>query len=275
MEQTVDKIKKIIKLVFEATNQKRTDNGTADQLEITYFTDPLCCWSWGFEPQWRRLLLHYGHKIKWRYCMGGLLPSWKNFIDQLNFVSRPAQMGPVWMEASHVTGMPIESTIWIHNPPQSSYPACIAVKAAGLQSFVAEETYLRKLREAIMIQKQDISSLNVLLDVAAGVASMLPGSFDYLRFKKEIHSEEALEAFRKDIAEAGSKQINRFPTLLFRMTGKPSLIMPGYRPYKAANTILEEMGIQREVTGLSESSFFYRNYSFMTDREKNEMEVMD
>ena len=207
--------------------------------------------------------------------MGGLLPSWKNFVDPLNSVSRPAQMGPIWMEASHVTGMPIESTIWIHNPPQSSYPACIAVKAAGLQSFVAEETYLRKLREAIMIQKQDISSLNVLLDIAADVASMLPGAFDYLRFKKEIHSDEALEAFRRDMGEVGSKQINRFPTLLFRKSGKPSLIMTGYRPYKAVSTILEEMGIQPDVTRLSEASFFYRNYSFMTDREKKEMEVMD
>ena len=24
-------------------------------LSIEYYTDPLCCWSWAFEPQWRRL----------------------------------------------------------------------------------------------------------------------------------------------------------------------------------------------------------------------------
>ena len=207
--------------------------------------------------------------------MGGLLPSWKNFVDPLNSVSRPAQMGPIWMEAAHVTGMPIESTIWIHNPPKSSYPACIAVKAAGLQSFVAEETYLRKLREAIMIQKQDISNLKVLLDIATDVAAILPGAFDYLRFKNEIHSDEALEAFRRDITEVGSKQIIRFPTLLFRKSGKPSLLMTGYRPYKAVSKILEEMEIQPDVTRSSETSFFYRNYSFMTDREKKEMEVID
>jgi putative protein-disulfide isomerase len=258
--------------VIEAANQIKTDkNGTADQLEIIYFTDPLCCWSWGFEPQWRRLLLQYGNKIRWRYCMGGLLPSWKNFIDPLNSVNRPVQMGPVWMEASHITGMPIESSIWIQDPPQSSYPACIAVKAAGLQSFFAEETYLRKLREAIMIHKQNIAGLSVLLNIAADIAAMLPASFDYQQFSNDIHSEEALEAFRKDIAEVGSKHINRFPTLLFRMPGKPSLIMTGYRPFKAVSTILDELGIQPQETGSGDMSSFYGNYGFMTDREKKEI----
>ena len=122
----------------KTANQKSSlESNKADLVEIIYFTDPLCSWSWGFEPQWRRLQLEYNGKINCRYCMGGLLPSWKNFADPLNSVSRPVQMGPIWMESSHITGMPLESSIWIHNPPKSSYPACIGIKAAGLQSALA------------------------------------------------------------------------------------------------------------------------------------------
>jgi hypothetical protein len=78
----------------ESLAMDRTDE--EDLVEITYYTDPLCCWSWAFEPQWRRLRYEYSGKIKWRYRMGGLLPDWSSFSDPMNDVSRPIQMGPFW-----------------------------------------------------------------------------------------------------------------------------------------------------------------------------------
>jgi putative protein-disulfide isomerase len=204
--------------------------------------------------------------------MGGLLPSWKNFVDPMNSVNRPAQMGPIWMEASHITGMPIESAIWIQNPPLSSYPACIAVKAAGMQSFEAGEIYLRLVREAIMIYKQNISEVSVLLNIAKDITTLMQSSFDFVQFKHDLHSEEALEAFRKDVAEVQAKQITRFPTLLIRKQGGPSLIMTGYRPFKAIRAIMDEMGIQTQDAVNEMAGMFYTRYSFMTEREKKEME---
>src|SRR5690242_21305745 len=35
---------------------RKKQNNEADLLEVIYYTDPLCCWSWAFEPQWRRFL---------------------------------------------------------------------------------------------------------------------------------------------------------------------------------------------------------------------------
>lgn len=116
------------------------ENSKADLLEITYYTDPLCCWSWAFEPQWRRFLYEFRGKIRYRYCMGGLLPQWNNYNDAINSVTRPIQRGPVWMHAKQMSGMPIDQNIWMRDPPSSSYPACIAVKCAALQSPYAEES---------------------------------------------------------------------------------------------------------------------------------------
>ena len=48
----------------------------ADRVEITFYTDPLCCWSWAFEPQWRRLQYEFQDRIIYRYVMSGLLPGW-------------------------------------------------------------------------------------------------------------------------------------------------------------------------------------------------------
>src|SRR4051794_14473222 len=103
----------------------KRESEMAGLLDITYYTNPLCCWSWGFEPQWRKLLYTFKDVITYRYRMCGLLPGWKNYHDSVNAVSRPMQMGPVWMHAAQLSGMPVQPNIWITDPPSSSYPACL------------------------------------------------------------------------------------------------------------------------------------------------------
>lgn len=41
-------------------------------MEIQIYTDPLCCWNWAFELQWRRLRYVYSGKLRWRYRMVGM-----------------------------------------------------------------------------------------------------------------------------------------------------------------------------------------------------------
>jgi protein-disulfide isomerase-like protein with CxxC motif len=106
----------------------------APPLEIVYYTDPLCCWSWAFEPHWRRLRAEFGAALDCRYRMAGMIADWGSYSDPLNSVSRPLQMGPIWREAQHLAGVAVDDRIWALDPPASSYPACLAVKAAELQS---------------------------------------------------------------------------------------------------------------------------------------------
>jgi predicted DsbA family dithiol-disulfide isomerase len=248
--------------------KNNTASDIADRVEITYYTDPLCCWSWGFEPQWRKLRYQYEGKLNWRYVMAGLLPSWANFHDGLNAVTRPAQMGPVWMEATHLTGMPIDTSLWIKKPPVSSYPACIAVKAASLQSALAEEVYLRKLREAVMLNGKDISDVEVLQSIAKEVAALIP-EFDAKSFQQQITSEGVLQAFRKDVNETKAQGIKRFPALLFRKTGYPALLVTGYRPY----SVLQDIMTKFEVTPTQQNVHkeeYTRYWGSLTERELQE-----
>src|SRR5215203_5516 len=139
----------------------------ADNLiEITIFTDPLCCWSWAFEAQLQQLKSILSGQAIWNYRMVGLLPSWSNFHDPVNAVSRPAQMGPVWMHAGQMAGQPICHQVWITDPPASSYPACIAVKCAQLQFELAGESMLNLLRQACMTHGKNIAKQNILFEAA-------------------------------------------------------------------------------------------------------------
>ena len=238
-------------------------------LDIVYYTDPLCCWSWAFEPVWRRLRYEYSDEISYRYCMGGLLPGWKNYNDSVNSVTRPAQMGPVWMHAQQLSGMPIQPDIWMRDPPASSYPACMAVKCAGLQSADAGEVFLRCLREAIMIRSANITNKEVLLIIAEEVAAIIP-AFDPDRFRLDLAGDVALEAFRKDLLEVQHHNISRFPTLLVKNKNKQAILIAGYRPYNVLLQSLRKLSSLENKATINQDHY-KKHWPSITEREMEEV----
>ncbi|WP_254565656.1 DsbA family protein [Oscillatoria sp. HE19RPO] len=219
-------------------------------IEIIYYTDPLCSWSWAVEPQWRRLRYEFGDRLVYRYSMGGLLRDWQQFSDPLNHISRPIQMGPVWIQVRHLTGMPNDEKIWVKNPPTSSYPACMAVKAASQQGPEVEESYLRRLREAVMLEGRNIAQREVLLELGAELNPEL--GFDGSRFERDLDHPNSVEAFRQDLKEMRYSGIARFPSIMLRPSSGRSLLMMGYRPYSvlrdAITQIAPDLEPQRSVT---------------------------
>lgn len=236
------------------------DQNKVDRVEIEFYTDPLCCWSWAFEPHWRRLRYEYQGKIVWRYRLGGLLPDWKSYNDPVNSVSRPIQMGPVWTHASRLSGMPIDSLLWFDNPPESSYPACIAVKCAQLQSPDAAEAFLRLTREAVMMERKNIAKEDVLLEIGRKTAEEFSSIFYFEQFSEDIKEKKGREQFKEDIQKARYHQISRFPTLTLRKPNEPGVMIVGYRPYDSLVTALEQVAPGIEKTQEMKTPEDYKNY---------------
>lgn len=205
---------------------------TADNfIAVTIFTDPLCCWSWAFEAQLQQLKTATNRQATWEYRMGGLLPSWNNFYDNVHSVSRPVQMGPVWMYAGQIANKPIHHQLWIYDPPASSYPACIAVKCAQMQSSLMGELMLNLLREACMTNGHNIAKQEILFDVANKL-SITNKSFDLTRFKEDFFSDKGLQAFRSDLELVSYYRINRFPALVIKPPYSKAIVISGYRHYE-------------------------------------------
>lgn len=223
----------------QKSQEVNKNTSAADRLEIQYFTDPLCCWSWAFESAWQRLQEDYSCNITYR--MGGLLSDWKNYHDHINAVSKPLQMGPVWMQARQVSGTIINDRIWFTDPPASSYPACVAIKAAGRQSAEVEKQYLFLLREAVMVKEKNIARKPVLLQIAKVLSDKVPGLLDYDQFERDLSDPHVINAFKADLQEVSYRNINRFPTLLVRSARqKGALIITGNRPYEAITMLLDK-----------------------------------
>jgi predicted DsbA family dithiol-disulfide isomerase len=211
-------------------------------LNIVYYTDPLCCWSWTFEPVIAQLKKEFADILNIRYCMSGMLADWKNYHDALNAVSRPVQMGPVWLQAKQMAGIYLNDRIWFTDPPASSYPACAAVKCAALQSAVAEELYLYKVREAVMTKEKNIAKREVLLALAQDLATEYPDVFDAVLFEQQLNDERVVTAFKSDLQETQYRNITRFPTLLISSADKKkSVLLTGNRPYEAVKACIEQL----------------------------------
>lgn len=141
--------------------------------------------------------------------MGGLIRDYEHYKNPVNSINRPSQMGPLWMEAKHTSGQPRDESIWIKDPVDTSYPACMAAKAAEIQSFNAGEAMLRKLREAVMMLAKNISQKQVILKIAENLEK--EGILNFQKFEESFFSEESANPFFHDLNTLNLKVFHVFP----------------------------------------------------------------
>jgi predicted DsbA family dithiol-disulfide isomerase len=156
-------------------------------VEVRFYTDPACPWSWAAEPALRRLMWEFEGELEFAWVMGGLARSYTG-ADLLAIVSQ-------WLEDADAGGMPCDPRLWTQNPLESSYPACQAVKAAMEQGWEAGYRYLRRLREGIMVERRKLDHADSLVS-AAGEAGI-----DRERFEVDLRSHAITEAFGADLEE--------------------------------------------------------------------------
>ena len=156
-------------------------------VQVRFYTDPACPWSWAAEPAIRRLMWEFEGELEFVWVMGGLARSYER-ANLLDVVSQ-------WLVDAAEGGMPCDPRIWTENPLDSTYPACQAVKAAAKQGPQAAYRYLRTLREGIMFERRKLDHAEALI-AAAG-----PAGIDRPRFEIDLRSHAITEAFGADLEE--------------------------------------------------------------------------
>jgi predicted DsbA family dithiol-disulfide isomerase len=192
------------------------------------------------EPHIMKIRKQLGESVTWRNVMAGLLPRWDFFHDSVNVISRPLQVGPLWMHIENLTGRNVAHKIWKVDPPWSSYPSCIAVKCASLQSTDAEETYLHEVRDACLVKGLNISRTNVLFNIAEQM-SKNNSDFNFEIFVEDYRSGRGKDSFQKEINEVRLRGIARLPSLLVRYADQQPLMATGYKDYPALLACFKEL----------------------------------
>ncbi len=194
-------------------------------IHVSYYTDPCCPWSWALEPALRRIQQEFGEDLRLSYVMAGMA---REFREPVTVVGEA-------LEAAAAGGMPVDPRLWLENPPRSSFPACIALKAAAEQGDPAP--YLRRLREGLMCKRRRLDGAQALIDEARGV-----GGLGLERFRIDLGSHAILESFGADLERAnavpsehrasGSDHV-KLPSLEFRGADNTVHGVYGARQYEA------------------------------------------
>jgi predicted DsbA family dithiol-disulfide isomerase len=155
-------------------------------VRVRYYTDPACSASWAAEPRLRRLMVEFAGNLEITYVMGGLA---REFEDDLS------ALVITWLDHAAESGMPLDPRVWESDGVRSTYPACIAVKAAAEQGPAAGERYLRALREGFMCHGRKLDGPEALVQEARSAG------LDAARFRIDLESNAILEAFGADLED--------------------------------------------------------------------------
>ena len=255
-----DPVAGICEMPDEATadaNAKIT--GGKKPVKIIYYTDPICSSCWGIEPQLRKLKLEYGDYFEIDYRMGGLLPDWSY---NSGGISKPSDVAHHWDEVSLYYEMPIDGDVWLENPLDSSYPSCIAVKAAQLQDKEKAVVYMRLLREKLFLEKKNMAKPENLLAIAK------EAGLDAEKFQKD-YSGAAKQLFEEDLAYGRTLGVRGFPTLFFSDADGNKLTVYGFKPYNNYEQTLRVLCPDAKKTPIDKRDVMslFNHYPSLTAKE--------
>jgi putative protein-disulfide isomerase len=170
-------------------------------VQVRYYSDPACSWSWGAEPALRRLMWEFDGELEFAWVMGGLARRFgKEYRDDEGSIgSGPdcfADLMAHWLNVAAETGMPCDPRLWTIRPIASTYPACLAVVAASEQGWRAGYRYLRRLREGLMHERRKLDNPSALLAEAEAAG------IDAGRFALALSSHGPVETFGAHLEEA-------------------------------------------------------------------------
>ncbi len=216
-----------------AMSQVRIDpaNGAStDRIRFVEYTDPISVWCWGLEPAVRRFEVLYADSVEVDVKMGGLFEDfgpmretwtrmsggrWKD--SMVAFMNGVASQHRMPMDPERMSGSIDDFT--------STWPACIAFKAGEAQGREAGRRYLRRLREAVLIEGRPIHHRDVQEALAA------EAGLEATAFGTALDDGSARAAFQRDLEECRSLGITGFPTVEVRR-GAESVRVEGWHPWE-------------------------------------------
>jgi predicted DsbA family dithiol-disulfide isomerase len=228
-------------------------------IEIYMFVDPLCPECWALEPIIKKLQIEYGKYFSIRHVLSGRLATLN-----MGKKKRYETIAELWEKTASRTGMSCDGSLWFENPVSSPYLASMAIKSAELQGKKKGILFLRQLQEVLFLEKQNVSSFEVLKGCARNVG------LDVEEFVTDIHSETAAKAFQCDMKITNEMDVQEIPTLVFFNANveEEGIKITGLYPYDVYVQILEEMLQERPEPSKPPSlELFLKQYKLVASKE--------
>lgn len=203
-------------------------NQPEKKINLYYVTDPICSHCWAIEPTFGRFIEQYGQYFNVHTVMGGLLEKWHDGpIDPANGIYKPADVAPHWREVGEQSRMPIDGSVMVDNPIQSSYPASRVFKIIRKNhTDTAAVEYLRRASEALFVRNENISDEAVLIDIVNKLG------LDGEAIVKEAEQPIGQQLLNEDFALVQSLGARGFPTIIMVNEENKGVKIVGGRPFE-------------------------------------------
>jgi len=209
-----------------------------EPLVIDYFSDVLCIWAYGSEIRYQALRKTFAGKVKFRYRFISLFGDAharidEGWADKGGFSGFDEHLRQVCAEWPHVD---ISPSPWANNPPRSSIPAHLLIKAAqccvdDAGNHDAQRRQLHeliwKIRSAFFSQGQNIAHQATLRKICTET------DFEWPSLQRHLESGRAHAALYADELAKQKYQIVGSPELVFNEGRQKLYGNLGYRIIEA------------------------------------------
>lgn len=201
---------------------------------VTHYTDPWSVWCWAIEPQMLRLRVRHGSGIDFRVRLGAIheTPVGPDFPRE--------DIRRMFGAARRASGMPVEPDV-VSSWPGTTHRSGIAAKAALIADAARAPRFLRRLREAALLEGRNVEDLKEQEALAREVG------IDAQAFVEALETDEATREFYGDQAEGRLRGVAGFPTVTFRNEMGIEVGVGGFQPTEAYEAALERAAGARLV----------------------------
>jgi putative protein-disulfide isomerase len=197
------------------------------EVSATVLTDPYCPWSWAAEPELRRLEVEFGDSVRFTFVIVGM----HRRIEPPD----ASALALATVDAAAESGMPADPRVFLRDPPSSTHPAGLAVAAVSEQGDPGP--FIRRLREAILLERRRMDTAPALLDAARET-----GGLNLDRLRIDFGSNAIVERFGADLERGRG-----VTTPAFRFGDGP--LVEGYGPYERLRDAALAAGAESAADG--------------------------
>ncbi len=215
-----------------------------DQIILTTFTDPMMGLSYECEPVYEQLASHYQGQIVFKYVMSGLVRDLSDFMLPEEIALPPEEgirvynrrLAGIYKSEEPIGGLPMnmDSFHLFDAAHRSSYPLCVAYKAAQLADTEKADAYLNRLRRATILEGRQTTLDEELISIAAEVG------IDRSLFRQHYTDGSAQAAFRKDLEYTHSLGIRGLPACLVQC-GNQAALVSGMIGLHGFTTVIDQL----------------------------------
>lgn len=188
---------------------------------LYYISDPMCSWCFAFRKTILFIEINLSQEVDLQYVMGGLakdcefpMPANMQLYVQDN-----------WREIEAQTDTRFNWDFWQDcKPRRSTYPACRAVLAAGIQDFELKSKFFAGIQQAYYRGASNPSDIETLL----AVARKLTPELDFARFEEDLQSIQADTLLEADFSLRREMGARSFPSLVLNIKNEFVVVHEGW-----------------------------------------------